>query len=192
MNSGLQERTDGELVALSLLDKNAFRDIIERYEAPLKRYIVRLGCTAEPDADDALQEIFIKCYLNLNDYDNDLKFSSWVYRIAHNETISFIRKKRIRPVPFATEEDVDIFENIADGENLFENVARQHDDSHIRRAFGQVKEKYREVLLLRYFEDKSYDEISDILQIPEGTVAIYLNRGKKELKEIFTNERTKR
>ena len=95
-------------------------------------------------------------------------------------------------MPFAAEEEEDIYERIADGENLIENITREYDARLIRSSLGQVKGKYREVLLLRYFEEKSYAEISDILKIPEGTVAVYLNRGKKDLKEILSKERTNR
>jgi len=181
----LSEKSDRELVAEALKNRHAFAAIVERYENPLRRYIYHLGCADEQDVNDVLQELFIKCYLNLNDYDPDLKFSSWIYRIAHNETISFLRKKRIQPAPVVTEEEMKIIENIADENDLLENISQAFDVDAVKKALMQVNEKYCQALLLRLFEDKSYPEISDILQIPEGTVATYINRGKKELKDIL-------
>lgn len=185
IKSLLTEKSDQELVAATLRDRHAFAAIVERYENPLRRYIAHLGCTDGQDINDVLQELFIKCYLNLNDYDPDFKFSSWIYRIAHNETISFFRKKRIQPAPIVTEEEMRIIENIADEKDLLENVSQAFDIEAVRRALMQINERYREALMLRLFEEKSYPEISDILQIPEGTVATYINRGKKELKDIL-------
>ena len=81
-------KTDQELVSDTLSDKHAFSAIVKKYEEPMRRYIKRLGCKDENEVDDVLQEIFIKVFINLNDYDPSLQFSSWIYRIAHNETIS--------------------------------------------------------------------------------------------------------
>ena len=83
-----QQYTDQDLVTQTLANKQAFAKIVRRYEAPLLRYITRLGCRNTSTAQDLLQEIFIKTYVHLNDYDHSLQFSSWIYRIAHNEIIS--------------------------------------------------------------------------------------------------------
>ncbi len=151
---------------------------------------MRLGCRSEHDADDILQELFIKCYVHLNEYDTSLKFSSWLYRIAHNETISFFRKKKSRPKVVEAEEDLKLFENIPDAENFIDELVKEADGKEMRDALDRVDEKYRAVLVLRFFEEKSYTEISDIMKIPEGTVATYINRGKRELKGILLQKRT--
>lgn len=183
-------QSDQELVAATLRDKHSFIFIVEKYQAPLKRYITRLGCVDGNDTDDVLQETFLKCYVNLNDYDLKLKFSSWLYRITHNETMSLFRKKKSRPVMVVAEEDLKLFENIPDANHFIDEIERKADGKEIREALSHVDEKYRIVLIIRYFEEKSYTEISDILQIPEGTVATYINRGKKELKAILSQKRT--
>ncbi len=177
--------SDQELVTATLRDRHAFVVIVEKYKEPLRRYVRRLGCTDTHDVDDVLQELFLKCYINLNDYDPTLKFSSWLYRIAHNETMSLFRKKKVRPSPVVNEEDLALFENIPDEKNLLDEISREFDVKHLRDALNKVTEKYHIPLLLRFFEEKSYTEISDILEIPEGTVATYINRGKKELKGIL-------
>jgi len=180
-------KTDQELVSDTLLNKHAFSAIVKKYEDPMRRYIKRLGCKDENEEDDILQEIFIKVFINLNDYDPNLQFSSWIYRIAHNETISFFRKKNIRPsVLTLSAEDTDVFfSQLADDKDFVE-LANQRDDKRvILELLSVLDQKYREILILRFLEEKSYTEISDILKIPEGTVGTLVNRGKKKLKEIL-------
>jgi RNA polymerase sigma-70 factor (ECF subfamily) len=190
INSQMQDeinKTDQELVSTTLLDKHAFSAIVKKYEESLRRYVMRLGCRDKVDSDDVLQEIFIKVYINLNDYDPDLKFSSWIYRIAHNETISFFRKKNIRPsVLTLSAEDTDaFFAQLADDKDFVELANKRDDKRVIQELLSELEPKYREVIVLRYLEDKSYTEISDILKMPEGTVGTLVNRGKKRLKEIL-------
>lgn len=98
VNSPKARKSDQELVAGVLEDKKQFAAIVQRYEEPLFRYIVRQGARDRELARDILQEVFIKVYLHLNDYDASLPFSSWIYRIAHNETITHFRKEKNRPL----------------------------------------------------------------------------------------------
>lgn len=176
-------KTDQELVSATLLDRHAFSAIVHKYEAAIRRYVKRLGCKDEGDIDDVLQEIFIKIFVNLNDYDSDLKFSSWLYRIAHNETISFFRKKSVRPNVLNNIEDVEeFFGNLADDIDSVELAHQRFDAQIMQETISNLNKKYKEVLILRFLEEKSYTEISDILRIPEGTVGTLINRGKKELK----------
>jgi RNA polymerase sigma-70 factor (ECF subfamily) len=188
LNSHAQ--SDQDLVTATLSDRHAFVAIVQRYQEPLRRYVRRLGCVDAHDVEDVLQELFLKCYMSLNDYDPALKFSSWLYRIAHNETMSLFRKKKVRPSPVMNEEDLALFENIPDEKNLLDELAQESDAKQLREALENVSEKYKTILILRFFEEKSYTEISDILEIPEGTVATYINRGKKELKGILSAKRT--
>jgi RNA polymerase sigma-70 factor (ECF subfamily) len=179
--------TDQELVTTALSDRNAFSGIVHRYEAPMRRYIRRLGCADDDDVDDVLQEIFIKVFKNLNDYDSSLKFSSWLYRIAHNETVSFFRKKSARPsvLPLSTEDAGEFFAQLADEEDFVELAHKRDDARIVHNILFVLNSKYREILVLRFLEEKSYTEISDILKIPEGTVATLINRGKKELRSAL-------
>lgn len=179
------EPKDQELVAEALKDKHAFIKIVERYEAPLRRYVRHLGSKDSNDADDILQEIFIKVFVNLNGYDSDLKFSSWIYRIAHNETVSFFRKKKIRAYVLNSEDSEEFFDNLSDDKDSFETAKQRYDAEIVQGALSVLPEKYEEVLVLRFLEGKSYAEIGDILRVPEGTVATLINRGKKELRKIL-------
>lgn len=182
-DSTLRE-SDAALVREALQDSRALAAIIERYEAPLSRYVRRLGCAPE-DAADVLQEIFLKAYVNLRSYDERLAFSSWLYRIAHNEAVSFFRRENVRPQAVATEEELEQFDTIVDEMDTAEQLHKKHTAESIRRALTHVEESYREVLVLRYFEDKQYDEIADILKMPIGTVGTYVTRGKAQLKKFL-------
>ena len=177
-------KNDQELVLAALFDKRAFSEIVQKYEMPIRRYVRRLGCADGNDIEDVMQEIFIKVFINLNGYDSDLKFSSWLYRIAHNETISFFRKKNVRPdvLNLNAEDTETFFAQLADDKNFIELAGREDDVRIVRDVLSTIGQKYKEILMLRFLEEKSYTEISDILKIPEGTVATLINRGKKELK----------
>jgi RNA polymerase sigma-70 factor (ECF subfamily) len=177
-----QQFSDQDLVTKTINNKQAFAAIVDRYEAPLLRYISRLGCRDGDAAQDLLQEIFVKTFLHLNDYDHSLQFSSWIYRIAHNETVSYFRKERSRPGVLTREEDFFLFENIADDVCLADQINQRHSLLEIQAALGRLEIRYRDVIILKYFEEKSYEEISDILQIPQGTVATLVNRAKKKMK----------
>ena len=179
---------DAELVHRTLKNPNDFVEIIQHYQSLIRRYVNRLGCKNSNDADDLLQDIFLKVYINLNDYDADLPFSSWLYRIAHNETISSFRKKSVRPMPVATEEEVYLFENIPDNDNFFESLDIKINGGILHRALAELEEPYRDVIVLKFLEEKSYTEMSDILKIPIGTVGTLINRGKKRLKNILISK----
>lgn len=177
--------SDQELVTRALEDKQGFGAIVRRYEAPLMRYVVRLGCRNTSSAQDLLQEIFIKTYLHLNDYDHSFPFSSWIYRIAHNEIISFFRKEKIRPAVLEREADFFLLENMVSDLGVNELEHHRHSPREIQSAIDSLEPKYRDVIVLKFFEEKSYEEISDILQMPEGTVATLINRAKKKMKSIL-------
>lgn len=176
----LNAKSDEEVILLTLKKRDNFAILIERYQARLSRYIARLcNCTNE-DIEDLLQEIFIKTYRNLNDFDRGLKFSSWIYRITHNEVISHFRKSKSRPQSV----DVDL-SLIADSSSneFIESIDRNIDRIKILEVLKSLDIRYREVIILRFFEQKDYSEISDILKKPSGTVATLLNRAKKQFKE---------
>ena len=177
-----QHRTDQELVTETLADKQAFAAIVRRYEAPLLRYIARQGCRDTAAAQDLLQEIFIKTYVHLNDYDHSLQFSSWLYRIAHNEIVSFFRKERSRPSVLERDDDFYLFEKVIDDLGIAHQGSPKHTATEIQSAVERLDKRSRDIIVLKFFEEKSYEEISDILQIPQGTVATLINRAKKKIK----------
>lgn len=181
--------SDQEVVRMTLKDPNQYGLLMERYEAKLKRYISRLGVRNPDDQLDVLQEIFIKAYRNLNGFDTSLSFSSWIYRIAHNEAISFYRKKNVRPEGHLVGDGDEILGFLAssqEGEEVkFDKVINAEE---VNKALAQIDEKYREPIILRFFEHKEYDEISDILEIPIGSVGTLLHRGKKQLADVLNKD----
>ncbi len=128
-----------------------------------------------------MQEVFIKAYKNINGYDSKYSFSSWIYRIAHNEAISFLRKQK-RSIESSN--DMDIFDTLSSDESIEDNFLVELRKKEVRKILKMLESKYRELLILRYFEDMEYNEISDILHISIGNVSSLINRGKKKFKVL--------
>ncbi len=181
-------KTDQELVKLALEEKEYYIYLMQRYEGKLKRYIMRLLGGRQEDADDILQEVFIKVYKNLNDFDLDLKFSSWIYRIAHNETITFLRKINRRPTTYNFEIDAVKVKTLKEDLDIGKEIDKKKLAEDVLKIIATLDKKYQEVLLLRYIEDKDYREISDILKKPQGTVATILKKAKELFKEKILND----
>jgi len=184
-----QNKTDEELVALTLKDKQYFVCLVRNYENKLLRYIQRISSFGPDEAQDILQEVFIKIYQNLNAFDKSLKFSSWAYRICHNQVISHWRKTKSRPEVLDIDLNQDFIQNLAanSDSDIEKSIDQKKLEVQIAKVLGKIDLKYREVLILKFLEDKSYREISDILKKPEGTVATLINRAKKELKKQINN-----
>lgn len=178
--------TDEELVQLTLENREYIVCLMDRYSDKLTRYIRRISNVSPEEAEDILQETFIKAYQKLNDFDTTLSFSSWIYRIAHNETISSFRKRKVRPHGNSIDVEPEVIEQIADNFDIPRDVDRKILREQINEVLDKMDIKYREVLVLRFFQDKSYEEISDIIRKPKGTVATLLNRAKKQFKKYNT------
>ncbi|MFA6608627.1 MAG: RNA polymerase sigma factor [Candidatus Paceibacterota bacterium] len=175
--------TDEELAKLSVSDTVYFGELISRYDKILLRYVIRRSHATKEDAEDVVQNSFIKMYRNINDFDTTLRFSSWAYRITHNELIDWYRKQKSRPQLILSDKDEDVFASIAGDMNIEKEAMANETKKEIEDIIKTIDPKYQEVIYLRFFEDKSYEEIADILQIPPGTVAIRLSRAKKILQE---------
>lgn len=183
------QKTDEELVKLTIENQDFFAHLMNRYEDKLSKYIKRISNFSTEEAEDVLQNVFIKVYKNLNDFDVDLKFSSWIYRITHNETISAHRKKTRRPESIPGEENDIALENLVSEMDIEKEIDTKIINKRIYKIFDELDDKYKDVLILNYFEEKSYKEISDILKKPMGTVAALINRAKREFrKELEKND----
>jgi RNA polymerase sigma-70 factor (ECF subfamily) len=176
-----QTQNDEDLVSLIIKgDKELFGELIERYESKLTRYVKRF--TQHPDdVSDIIQIVFIKAYTHLQSFDTSRSFNSWIYRIAHNESVTYLKKKGNEKVSFI---DFDTF--------LPHPFAQEEADDHtVKREMRELMEislanispKYREVLILYYYEELSYQEIADVLHIPTATVGVRIKRGKESLKK---------
>lgn len=176
------ESSDKELVKAAKENPDAFALIVDRYWNKLFAYVRRTSYFSQEDIEDILQEVFIKIYKYLNDYDESFAFSTWAYRITHNYVIDEIRKKSSRPqsAGIESEELANILRSNLDVER---DVLTNDDMDSLKRSIAKLPHKYRDVLVLRFLEEKEYAEIMDILQLPKGTVASLINRGKKMLQE---------
>jgi RNA polymerase sigma-70 factor (ECF subfamily) len=180
-------KTDEQIVVLTLKNQDYYLCLMKRYETKLLNYILKISNISREDGEDILQEIFIKAYQNLNDFDLNYKFSNWIYSIAHNTTISAFRKKKVRPQTVSWEDkDLDnLLESTLDIENTsFQELTHKH----ILKIINQLPLKYKDVVILKFVEGKDYREISDILQKPMGTIATLINRAKKYLHQELKKE----
>ena len=178
--SDCEQKTDAELVSLSLKNQDYYYCLMKRYEAPLMNYIYKLSGLNRTDLEDILQEVFILVYQNLNDYNKNFKFSSWIYRIAHNYTVSQLRKKAQGTQNISWDEH-DLEQIVQSDFDLEENLALKINYHNLLSIIDSLPLKYKEVLLLKFVDGKDYQEISDILRKPIGTVGTLINRAKKML-----------
>jgi len=180
-------KTDEQIVVLTLKNQDYYLYLMKRYEARLLNYILKISNISREDGEDILQEVFVKAYQNLNDFDLNYKFSNWIYSIAHNATISAFRKKKVRPQTVSWE-DKDL-NNILESTLDVENTSLQKlTYKQILKIINQLPLKYKDVLILKFMEGKDYREISDILHKPMGTIATLINRAKKSLKQELKKE----
>lgn len=181
-------KTDEELVALSLENADWYACLMQRYEGKLGRYIYRISNASTEDIEDLLQEIFLAAYRNLNDFNQRLKFSSWIYRIAHNKVISQYRKVAARADVIDGETGEKLLTMVKGQTDIFKSVNDVITGEVLSRLLQKIDVKYKDVLVLRYLEQKEYNEISDIIKKPLGTVATLLNRAKKRMKQLIEEE----
>ena len=163
--------------------KELYVEVVRRYQQPLYRYALMLVHDPEV-AQDIVQEALIKAYTNLRSFNTKKKFSSWIYRITHNQAMDYFRSQR-KLVSFELlPELVSSLVSKADVEvTLDETLLREKIDEVI----DQLPVQYRSVVALYYLEGKKYAEIGEVMKVPEGTVATWLRRSKvvlaKALKE---------
>lgn len=177
------ERSDEEIARLVQAGESAqFGELILRYEQKMMRY-ARKFLFGYQDAEDMVQEVFLKAYVNIQSFDATRKFSSWLYRIAHNEFINAIKKRGREPLPFF-DPDTIFPHPVAPDDPAGELNSKQMADM-LNTSLAKLDPKYREALVLYYFEDLDYETISEVLQIPKSTVGVRISRGKGVLKKVY-------
>lgn len=170
--------TDEQLVEIILeKDKELYSEIIKRFEKKLSHYLRKFIYSSD-ELEDVLQVVFIKTYKNLYGFNVNKKFSSWIYRIAHNEAINHLKKYSKERISLDDVEYKIIDEKIDLNDKVDKTLLKVEMEKHL----SNIKFKYREPLILFYFEEMSYEEISDILRMPTNTVGTLISRGKKILK----------
>lgn len=181
----MQETSDESIVkAVQKGDAEAFGDLIARYEDKLKRY-ARKFLSYEEDIDDLVQDVFIKAYTSIRSFDTSLRFSPWIYRIAHNTFVNELKRKHVGGFSLFSIDEILPFlpaQETADAGTLHAELKKEIDT-----LLRELPPKYREVVVLHYLEELSYQEISDILQIPVTTVGVRLTRGRQKLQELYSH-----
>ena len=175
--------SDAELVQKTLKNPDQYALIIDRFEEPILRYIGRITGWSHEEIEELGQMTFIKAYRSLNGFDARLKFSSWLYRIAHNLCVDYLRKnskKNHMSLDAEDEYSQALIEKIASSDNIVLHLSKDNEKQGVRDIIKILPEKYKTVMILFFIEEKSYEEISDILQIPVNTVWTLLNRAKKQ------------
>lgn len=175
--SGHTNETDSELVIrIRNGEHELFSQVIDRYEKKLIRYAITL-VHREDIATDVVQDAYIKAYTNLQGFDTKKSFNSWIYRIVHNEAINSIKKYK-REVPLFTKSELPSSEQI---ESEYITKERIQGASW---CLAHMPDLYSQPLVLYYLEELSYEEVSDVLRIPMGTVATRINRAKAMMKVL--------
>ncbi len=183
MRQDVSGETDEEIVRLIQSGSFEFFGVlIKRYEAKLGRY-ARKFLSDNEDINDVLQDIFIKAYKNIQGFDVKRKFSSWLYRIAHNELVNALRKKKKKALSLF---DLDVFlPQYLHNNNLNEQAELRNTQETVDKCLDKLEIKYREPLILYYFEEMNYKEIADVMQIPISTVGVRIKRAKEIMKNIL-------
>ncbi len=174
--------TDEQVVRIVQSGKaESFGILVKRYQAKMLRYARRFLFNYH-DIEDLVQEVFIKAYTNIQSFDASRKFSAWLYRIAHNQFVNAIKKKGKEPMPFF---DLDVLLPRLISKDGAEKKTNQREIRQmIERSLDKLDFKYREPLILYYFEGLTYREIADVLRIPVATVGVRLKRGRKMIKSF--------
>lgn len=159
-------------------DTAAYAELMARYEQKLLRYVVYL-IHDEAAAADIVQDTFIKAYQNLRSYKPAYKFSSWIYRIAHNETMNAIKRNKHQ-----SGTDIETVVEASYDPRLAEQIDAAFLKASVQDCLEKLEPKYREVIQLVYFEQMKYDEASDVLHVPSSTVGVWLKRAKSKLRAI--------
>ncbi len=185
------ELDDRELATLAAKGREgAFRELLSRYERPVFSLVYRM-VRDRTLAEDLAQEAFIRAFNAISTYKTSYKFSNWIFKIANNHTIDYLRKRKLETVSIhgsphaSTPEEAEQSRLVIESrdETPQDYVEHRELGGQIESAIGELREEYRTVILLRHVEGYAYEEIAEIMDLPLGTVKTYLHRARAELKE---------
>jgi RNA polymerase sigma-70 factor (ECF subfamily) len=189
---------DADVVRLAQQGREAaFRELVGRYERPVFSLIFRMVRDRET-AEDLAQDAFIKVLNHIDKYSPEFKFSSWLFKIANNVAIDWMRRKRLDTVsmdgsPHATtaaEVEATTFDLAAQQESALDEMEARELGSAIERAIAKLRPEYRACIMLRHVEGRSYEEIATTLDLPLGTVKTYIHRARHELRRALEHLRS--
>lgn len=174
-------------------EQGAFKKLMDKYQKPLYYHVLKMVKNHE-QVEDIVQESFMKAFSNLSSYNTNYAFSTWLYRITTNHTIDYLRKKKLKT------RSIDEPVKAKDGEMQFQVVGNSETDRKIIRkerkqiltdAILNLPDKYREVIEMRHLEELSYQEISDQLDLPLGTVKAHIFRAREMLYKALIDKKDK-
>jgi RNA polymerase sigma-70 factor (ECF subfamily) len=171
---------------------NLFEKLQHKYKKPLTILISRMIRDSE-DVRDIVQETFIRAFNNLKFYKKEYSFHSWLFKIASNLCIDYLRKKRLQKFsieqPYPTGDDDRQFDYPDVDADTYTKIFTEERDKILRTAISMLPENYQKVITMRHFEDMDYKEIAEKLSLPLGTVKVHLFRARKALLEILKSMR---
>lgn len=155
--------------------------IVKAYEGRLYGYVRNLTNQGREEVEDLVEDILIKGYENIQGFDITKSFSSWIFRIAHNTAIDFFKKKKLKQENIEDKEEI-----LISNDKLIEELEIEKEEKKlIQKALEKLELNYKEVIILYFFEERSYEEIADILHTSTSNVGVLLSRSKEKLKKIL-------
>ena len=183
----IPQLADGELVQTAVAGREAsFEELVRRYQRPIAAYVYRM--VGDYDAAlDLTQEVFIKVYNSLSRYRAEFKFSTWIYKIAHNAAIDHLRRHAVREQAMTTSVDGERREVMIESRRLTpeQESERKERRSEIESVVQLLPASYRELIVLRHSHDLSYDEMSEVTGLPLGTVKNRLFRAREAMRDLL-------
>ena len=182
--------SDRELVAIAVDGfDGSFEELVRRYQRPIAAYVYRMVGNYE-SALDLTQEIFIKVYNSLSRYRAEFKFSTWIYKIAHNAAVDHLRRTSTREQSLVLGTESDSFELPIESAHLTpeQESERKERRGEIESVVRALPANYRELIILRHSQDLSYEEIVEVTGLPLGTVKNRLFRAREMMRQQFVDK----
>jgi RNA polymerase sigma-70 factor (ECF subfamily) len=182
-------KRDKRLIEAALAgSQSAYAELLDGYHDSIYFLVLKM-VHDKREAEDLVMEVFGKAFLRLDQYTSKYAFSTWLYRIASNHCIDFIRKKRMKTLSLDQEDDQGSnqwsMEVKAEGKNPEQAFMHQQKLAKMRSAVNNLKSPYRELVSLRYFDEYSYEEIAEECNLPLGTVKAQLFRARALLNDML-------
>ena len=187
-----QKHEDDLIIIRSVLsgDSSQFALLWQKYNKQIYANVLKIVRSID-DADDIVQDTFLKAFNALHSYNQTFPFPAWLYKIASNTCIDYFRRKRIRPISIENinREGGDIYDIIPDKSiPIDDNIINNETKEELLKAVEQLPLRYKQCIQLRHFEELSYEEISIKMNLPLGTVKITLFRARKMLLNMLSNK----
>lgn len=175
-------------------DEQAYKQLVDKYQRALYFHVLKMIKDKE-QVNDLVQEAFVKAFDNLNTYSTNYAFSTWLYRIATNHTIDYLRKKKLKTLsidePVKTRDGEMQMQLEDESAGTDRNIIRKQRQDMVQAAIEDLPPKYRKVIQMRHMEEKSYQEIADVLDLPLGTVKAHIFRARELLYKALKDKRGK-